>query len=461
MTGDIYDPREAKAAELAAFADRIGISSEGRGDEEYHFVLPFSGLERSIYEGDEAFKASEALGIIRLMHVKQLSFLTYVGPDPEVQYPNEFTHNRHGHSFLAAIIMEEMLTGNGASEQMVQLGIDSAIAHDKKTPALGDATKKVDRDRLNEEDCWDEEMPQKGWAHLRSRGITWQQMDDAIHSRGLMGQVLDIADKISYVMLDVGQIIGPMNIDATLADAAKQGYKAEIAEILKEDPSLGSIYKDVRINFGVNGQEGEVYFADPRRLGRFLKLRALLNKYLYMHPVSQARDQIVVQMIKPYYSTEEPAEDDDTKLTPKKLRRMTDDELMMFIATNRPEVQARINRTVREGMRDINSAFIGWFPQYWQRFDTLEQAEDEKRELEEGGEFLVNGTIYSKRFNPATDFKVLGADGKIVRFKENNPELTDELESIADSVEGHLLFWQDKDRETDYDDVDLANPPQF
>jgi len=425
-----------------------------RGDSEIYIALPMSELGGWIYEKDDIYKAYMALPVGRLHNVKQLSFLAYIGPSPETQYLHEFTHTRIEHTLLAARIMEAILRRNGTPEQEVKLGTIAAMMHDQATPAFGEATKKIDKDNLDEEKHWAEVMDEEAWNYLANEGITAEQADDIINNRGLLGKVLDIADRISYVMLDANQLIKISNLDAIISNAEQTGYRAEIAELVRTDTNLGAIYKDVVIDW----KNGEVYFRNAERLSKFLELRALLNKNLYLHPISQARDLIVTQALRPYYSTDE---SDETKLTPNKLRRMSDDDVMRFVSEHDSSFEQNVYKTVGPSFAPY-FAFVNWYPQYWERFTTLNALEKKKEELGSDGRLAINGETRVDRFKPATEWKIMDDTGRRLSFREYDPQCAGRIERIADAVEGYYLFWQDKDRRMEMDSSGSFDiPPQF
>lgn len=411
-------------------------------EEEFFARLPNSDLAEWIYRDQEIFKAHEAFPVWRLSSIRQLSFLAYVGPSPDIQLLTPFEHSRHEHTLFAAQIVEKILQRNHADDHTLKLGINVAMVHDQATPGLGDATKKIDPDALSEEDYWYEVMEEKGWEHLRKNGISREEMDDAIHNKGLVGKVLDIADRISYVMLDLNQIVQTENMDKILIDAQELGYRAEIAEILQKDTNIGSIYQDIDIDW----ETEEVYFRNPERLSRFLEIRALLNKNLYMHPISLARDMMVARTIEPFYARDV---SDDGILTPTKLRKMSDDQVISFIASHHPDAQEEVFRTLGKRI-DIYQTFIRWTPQHFEKFTNPEELDKKRRELEKEG-FFINGVIESKPFNPATEYKVLDDEGKIVPFRQYDPDCAGRIERISSSMKGHILYWQETKREIDGD----------
>lgn len=418
------------------------------GREDQLFVLhPNSDLERWFYEDEEAYQAFEAFPIWRLQRIRQLSFLAYIGPRPEIQIFQEFNHTRLEHTLTTTRIVETIFRRNYAPEPIVTLGVDSSMAHDMATPALGDAAKQLDPESLDEENHWRDVLGDKGKAFLESRGITLQQMDDAIHNRGLVGRVLDIADRISYVMLDLHNLINTTAVIVGQPSDLLLDYRDEIVRALTQDTNVGSIYRDVVVDWNTE----DIYFTNPERLSRFLEIRALLNKHLYLHPVSQARDLRVIQALRPYYSSDE---SDESMLTPSKLRRMGDEEVLNFLSEKHPELEEGIYRNLGRHV-NIFFAFVDWYPQYYERFTTEQELEERKKELEADSSLVIIGQKASKGFNPATDLRVMDDEGNIVPFREYDPHCSGRIERIAEATKGHFLYWEDKDRD------DRANMVKF
>lgn len=416
-----------------------GKTPEDLGDDEMFVYLPYSDFRTWIYENETVFKAFEALPIARLGRIKQLSFLAYVGPSPDTQLLHEFSHTRAEHSLVTAKIGEAMLRINGAPEELVDKASVIFVAHDMATPALGDASKKLDKINLDEEDNWEKVMTQRAWDFLDEHGITREEMNDALHNRGLLGEVLDIADRISYVMKDLSQLAVTPILDTKGQEAHDKGYRKDLAKILEEDPSVGEIYKDVMINF----ETDEICFKNPERLGRFLEIRALLTKNLYMHPVSLARDLLVTDYIRPYYTTDENVASDF--VTPDRLRRMGDDGLIDFLSDKHPELIKSIYAALGKGAA-LFFNFATWYPEFYPGFNTLEELEQRKKEIEETGKYLIRGQLRSKGFNTATDLKVLAPDGKIVPFKEYDPEVAARIQGLSDDTQKFYLFYEEKGR---------------
>lgn len=119
--------------------------------------LPYSDLlSRPIPEGsiyDEAEKKIKALR--RLGNIRALSFLSFIGPQaPRDNFYIEHHHTRFDHSLVVALTTEQILRQNGVPLDQINIGIVAGLLHDIATPALGDAAKQLDPERLNEESSW-------------------------------------------------------------------------------------------------------------------------------------------------------------------------------------------------------------------------------------------------------------------------------------------------------------------
>lgn len=383
--------------------------------------LPYSGLqniwipEDSIYE--EAFKN---LPVSRLHGVKQLSFLSYVGPDPKITYFLPYSHDRLDHSFTVALVAEKILRQNRLPEDKINLGILAGFLHDIATPAHGDPVKYLDPEVLNEETHWFETLDDKSKIFLEQFGATQEVMDETIGNRGFLGKVLDIADRITYTAKDLQAI----KAQAQLPTIDLNPYLIFINAILSHYPDMGNIYKEV----GIDEKKQEVFFNDPRHLEAFLLLRAHLHQKLYYYPTNQGRDLFVTQLLRPFYSR-----DGNSKLNPQNLRRMQDIEFMNILFDHYRPLLSRVEFTFPD--------LVNWHPEF-EKFATIEDAKKREEALGQKGNIVVVGIKECKGFDPATSYKV--ADGyKYVEFRDFDPQASSQIEAIAESTKGIFLFWAD------------------
>jgi len=397
------------------------------------YPLPFSDLVVRLGKGDVIWEAYKTKLVQRLAGIKQLSFLSSIGGDRR-QLAFVFEHTRLGHSVPVPKIMEAILRENpdpsktsAEFEKLIEIAEHGGLLHDVHSVGGGEAIKKMDPDHLNEElnfaDGLDEEVKQL----LRRKGISLDELSKMVRNEGVLGKLLDIADRISYVMLDSDQLLKIRSTQTVIEVASRNdGVAVEKAPILDMEPNLGSIYHDVAINW----ETGQVYFRDPARLAKFLMLRASLSRDLYMHPVSLARDCIVGNAAMRHYSIDGLSK--DSILTPQKLRRMTDEQVFEALGWD----------------EEIISAVANWYPDGAEMYRTREEAERRQAEIETDENVSISAIATSKRFNPSTDFLVQNAAGEIVPFRDNFPEVAAQIEVTADSKEGFLLFWENVEKKT-------------
>lgn len=407
-----------------------------RLDEQFRLFLPYSNLnDKRIYTGDSLYQAFEAFPVWRLHEVRHLALLTWVGSNPDRVYPLEFPHSRGLHSLVVPVLVEEILKGNHRSEREVTVGIIAGLLHDIATPAGGDPVKLVDPENLEEEKFWWEVIEKKGWDYLRSLGIEKEELDTIIKNDGVLGEVLDIADRIHYVVTDLFHIVGYPGLKSgyplysvSSTEVLDKDY-AQLEREVRKDPLLGELYKSVAIS-----PSGEVYFEDPERLALFLKIRALLFKHLYANPYSQGKDIRLANLVSQFYSRDE---GDKDKLTPGKLRRMQDWELFNWLV-KATGTQAK-NPSGSLMFKDFLQ--VGIYDRF-DKFDTMEQAMARADEINHSRLGMkVVGIREFKGFNPGTSYKV-DHKGNIVQLRDYMPEKAQEIDALSISTKGVYVFYE-------------------
>lgn len=392
-------------------------------EDSFFEFLPYSNFRRWTPEDGIYDRAFQNLPLGRLKGVKALSFLSYIGLNPESRYFMEYKHTRLDHSLVVALLMEEMLRQNGFSQEKINLGIIAGLVHDIATPAHGDATKKVDPEYLNEEKFWWDVLDKKAKAFIAQHGGSKLILSQIIKDGGALGQVLDIADRITYTMKDLYGLIGPMEKQ----DLNLDPYLLPLRQIVYWNPKIGNIYKEV----GVDQKKAEVFFNDSKGLAQFLLLRALLYKNLYLNPVSQGRDLFVTKLIDPLYSRTDPS-----LLTPSKLRTMEDQNLM-------DAVSSYLSKRYKEAIPRPDLIFhtlVNWYPEF-ERFDDKDKAKIRATQLSKDENIAVIGIKKCNGFDPATSYKVATRNGHIVPFKDAMPEESRQIEQIAEDTKGIFVFY--------------------
>lgn len=384
--------------------------------EDIKVTVPHSHLSRWLPEDSVFAEAVKRLPVARLSGIKQLSFLSYYGPAPESTYFMQYSHTRFEHSLDTGLISGEIGLRNGLDLPTITKLQIAGLCHDLGTPAYGDAIKLLDKANLDEEGHWQELLDKQGIEFLEKLGLTPEELSVLIKNGGLLGRVLDIADRISYVARDVYGILGRHHFRINI-----NSYLLQLQNIISRYPHIGDIYQDICLD----PKTEDIVFTDVERLAAFLWLRAHLHQKMYQHPTNMGRDLFVATIIKPFYSVT-----DASKLTPKKLRTMTDEDLMRFV----------INQYKPKNISSsqIASLLANWYPMY-KAFDDEERAHEEVDKLSRGGATVL-GVRECKGFDPGTNYKVIQGR-KIVPFGEADPATNNELERIVESNKGFFVFY--------------------
>lgn len=359
--------------------------------------VPFSTQIEQFSADPELVEAADALDIDRLKYIRQLG-IKFVDPTSPFTNPHS---TRYAHTFLAAYFATEIGKNIGLGEVETRKLTTGVLLHDRKTPALGDGTKYMDPERLNEEDHWDEDLPYSSWKYISSLGLTREEIDQMIHNKGILGSILDIADRMSYVLGDLHQLNRPpLHLE------------------------LGEIYKDVRLD-----ESGQLYFKDPSRLKHFLWERAELFSRFYIDPKSQAIDLLLPSLIAPLYN---PHSEDPDKLNPRKLRRLTDKDLVDLLASH---YGIRPDDFYDENFWDVD----------YRHYETFEEALNALDRAQTDPKFKALGIKARKGFNPSTSFR--GWDklsGKPLPATELFPyTFTPYINGLVEETTGFLVVHSD------------------
>ncbi|OGH19590.1 MAG: hypothetical protein A2868_02690 [Candidatus Levybacteria bacterium RIFCSPHIGHO2_01_FULL_40_15b] len=392
----------------------------------FHDFLPFSDISGWVPEGGIYEDVLRNTTLVRLGDIHALSFLSYVGPPPEHQYFLDFPHDRLDHSWVVAMTGQRILERNGFSKTRVDKAVMAFLLHDVGTPALGDATMQVDPENLAEEEYWSEAAFKEGGREILEKyGTDELEIDSIIKNRGVLGQVLDIADRITYTMKDLYSII-------SYGQTGRNEYTRDLYEVLDKFPDIGNVYKDVRI-------EGDrVYFTNPERLKAFLLLRAHLHQKLYLNPISQGRDFLVRRLIEDAYS----ASGDPVKpLNPQNLREMGDEELQRILFEwHKPQGD---QAPYFLDSRGFFMGIVNWHPEYRQ-FESEEEAIAFQEKISEDPNNIVLGVKKRSGFDPGTSYLVRDPQtGDILPLHDYDPEGSVRIEEIAESLPGIFVYYKD------------------
>lgn len=404
--------------------------------------LRCSNLRGWIYDDEIYAEAVSALPLPRLEGVRCLALLSAVSSTGQPDYLLDFLHRRFGHSLVVAKVMETILRRSNVSEMAVKKGIIGGLLHDIATPALGDPVMSIDPPNLNEEDWWHEviedEEGQEGRDFLRRHGIIDKDIDEIIHNKGYLGQVLDIADRITYVGDDAFVLIGPP--DLSPYEGTIDPYFEDIWCLIQNKPNVCDIYREVE----VDPRTETVFFNNTEKLFDFLKLRALLTTKLYLHPLNKARDHLLVELMAPLYTPfiADHRQASEGRLTPHKLRRMTDEDLIRYL--NAVYLGPSSSR-VCFSFVDINH-----WPARYKKFDSVEEATQFRDELRTNKDIVLLGDVkVVKGFNSAVSYLVKTGKGELKPYYEVDPKGAEEIGVIEKASRGIYVLYVNQTESSD------------
>lgn len=390
---------------------------------------PLSELDGVYIENPLAQSLLRTAPIRRLKGVSQLGFLVN---NTENRRRDGFFYTRYEHTLTVTEIGEGILRQNGVNEDTINLAVAASMLHDVATPSFGDATQALDPLELDEEDHWADAINTRITTLLNRYHISKEQIDAIIHNRGILGKVLDIADRTAYVSEDLDQWANGSfrRFESWFwspdLEALPEEYRMDYFTYTNLIRRMGDIYEDVMIDQDTQ----DVYFKDVEKLRPFLYYRAALHAGMYMHPLNIGRETMFAEMLRPFYTRDETqAMQDPARLSPSKLRRMTDYELEDHIHEHGSREQWAVYAHLR---------FFHWVSSF-EKFDTLEQASRRADEIARTGARVV-GIQEVKGFNPSTDFRVMDKQGRVLPYREADPEGTELIDEEVRKTKGVYVF---------------------
>lgn len=377
--------------------------------------LPYTGISYAIEEEGVTQEVIDLLSLNRLHYVRQLGFLT----DPVVN-PEEirgigllFEHSRFCHSLDVMACAMLLGKNTGLSPRLLAHLRFAGLGHDALTPAGGDTTKAIDPPAFDEDAHFPSLLHGPKWEHVAHRhGFERQLLSETVAGMGLLGALLDIADKISYVSRDAHVYVGRYDSHIGTGLAVMPTGYSEISTLLRENPFICGIWDSVEI------ADGLPVFRDYRRLYKFLLLRALLFRELYYNKGSRFLEYFVVRLALSFFYVR-------GILTREKLVRMTDSDLeKVFEALfGQPYYSFAVGFSMRPRVEE---------------FSTLDSAEERERALLREGMVTFLEPLKSMTGTGAK-FKVFH-QGKPTPFGIAYPHLAAHLASILSAGPSFLVY---------------------
>jgi HD superfamily phosphohydrolase len=355
--------------------------------------LPFTGVGYLIRDGEFSDQIAKALYLWRLQEIAQLSNLI----DPTPSHPLRFTHTRLVHSFDVYALITLILFNNRFSlpRGFFKNGCSGGLLHDIATSSGGDGTKMVDPTLFCEEKNFSYylDLYRRNWEKVcRKFGLDEKLIIEMINGLGILGEILDIADKLAYVGRDVSVYLSRYNPN-NLGINPQRYY--QVSDFSRSHPFFCSAWDSVRI------AEGKVFFENPKALADALQARAFMQRDLYFNERSRSFESILGNIILKYMHSKG------------KLRR---EDLLQKNDRFLEGIVARFS--------GIESVFFSGYSLgelAAETYATMDSARRREWELFESGNILVAIEDTRGKIKPATDFLVRSPDDSIRPFSEAFP----------------------------------------
>ena len=377
--------------------------------------VPFMGFGYIIPDEGMARDAVDTFSLYRLAGVRQLSFLS----DPVLKsvIPRSaglmFDHNRYCHSIDVYVVANLGAHNLKVKEEDLNTLLTAAISHDALTPAGGDSVKLIDPKAFDEDAHYHELLHGEAWENYRERyGINPELLVKTVNGEGLLGRILDFADKSAYLARDVKAYLRTESPQEPTY--VNTGYRA-MGEIVEKDPHVFALWESVY-------RRGEhLVFGDKERLGRFLTLRALMFRELYHNPFSRFFEYLVGKgIVKWLYN--------QGRLTREKLLRERDQWLEQVVGE-------------ALGIPYFFTQFYDFDSFRTEECPDLKHARARMAEFESNQETLVILDDFAPVVKSAVDRFSVQRKGEIVSFSKAFPRIARDVEDILNFPKKTKLFF--------------------
>ncbi len=394
-------------------------------------ALPHTGVSYMVLDDGLCAEACRVFNIFRLQFVNQLGYLqapwVAMMDQPFVMPLTNGT--RYLHSLDVMMLVSLIGYNFGLTQGELNTLRVAGLTHDRGTPAGGDSVKLIDPKAFDEDAHYERLLREKTgpgkWNAFRDRfQIDEPQLLETILNRGLLGQVLDIADKLAYVARDIETCLGAF---AGSDDSDFYVGTRALKEIIEEFPHVCSIWDSVV-------REGDqMVFTDPRRLIAFLKARIVLFRELYYHPRARFGEYLISRiLVKRLYEEGRVTRDELLEMSDGELERQVDDAYGKRGVLRALSLKCRV-----------------------ESFRTRSEALAFKKRLEESGVTfsLVEDHLHS--IKPGTHFLVSTREGpkKLLEACRGDVQELHEMATMLPAV--HVYYLSTEDLGTDEDLVDL------
>ncbi len=300
MANNLQEPQWMKCLN-ASFKREIRVLHEIQEHSTIVPLLPFAGFGYMVEEDGLIEDIIQVFGIRRLSAIRQLAFLR----DPAIRENNPnvmaqpFNHTRFVHSLDVLAVMGLLIHNNRYAPvngkklwDYRHYAFIAAVSHDTLTPAGGDTMKALDFEAFDEDKQYHTLFKKEGWSRIRDKyKLDEELLYATVQGKGVLGQMLDIADKIAYTSRDVWEFWNTLHIQ-NMENPVELSYDLmEIGNEIEDNPLITSLWQHAIV------KDEKIVFDNIEAVTNFLRLRARMFKGVYANPTSRFPEYLVSQFI--------------------------------------------------------------------------------------------------------------------------------------------------------------------
>lgn len=372
-------------------------------------ALHYGGFRVGFHDKGIVEDSFHSTRVWRLFGIGQLGYIHDAGGQEQAGMTVlRFTHTRFNHVAqvyaLAGLVSANLKLSSKDAIHFVIAG----LLHDHEMPAGGDTIQAIDPKGLDEEANFPRIFGNPKWEEFRKRySLSNGRLHSIVRGEGTLGKLLDYIDKLGYISLDTYHF---------LARGFAGGVDV-IGRIIAEDPLFCGWWDSIEILNGVP------VVRDIDRLARFLRVRALLFRYLYYNPlcryVEHAATQAAVSLL---YR--------EGKITKEELLTKNDEWLEREIVEKFFGVQSFLYTVGGNGIGSIES------------FVAVEEIIKREREYlsAKSDSILTFTQMFDGKANPAVNSFFVEKGGRIMTFAEARPAEAGAIKTIMTWNAPHKLY---------------------
>lgn len=343
----------------------------------------------------------------RLLGIHQLQWLTWLRLEPGIaprrEKSHRFKHNRLVHSLWSVVFRALVNQILGITGPQALLGLLVELVHDFFTPAYGDILKVIAPHLFDEDDLIEGLFEtDSAWKDLCDKHDlppeALSTIFDALHGKGVDGQIHELLDTLSYVLNDLDGLHGAWE---RLGEHVPTYFGEAICSPIR---AALSIWQKVAL------KDGRVFITDPVALRDFLLLRVELWRNIYCNPANKVLELLYRQVIIPTVFLRQ------DRLTRQDLLSHDDAWLAAFIK----------QETGFVGLETLTPQ--GGPPFQIQFFEIWDAGREAECAAAARGIFTVlTSTAGDQPIKPKLCFNAIGESGLIQPFREAYPALAQEV----------------------------------